>query len=69
MPAQQCRPLQGCTRHYIKTLIVWWNGTAYADLAIALHTAHGTDGYQTAWFSQRLSATCAKHGQPLNGST
>jgi hypothetical protein len=35
------------------------------------------DGYQAVWFYgyqavrfyQRLSATCAKHGQPLNGST
>ena len=34
-------------------------GTAYVDLAIALRTARGTDGYQTV---QRLSATCAKHG-------
>ena len=34
-------------------------GTAYIDLA---------DGYQTVWSYQRLSATCAKHGQPLNGS-
>jgi hypothetical protein len=44
-------------------------GTAYADLAIALRTVRGTDGYQTVWFYQRLSAACAKHGQPLNGST
>ena len=44
-------------------------GTAYVDLAIALHTARYTDGYQTVWFYQRLAATCAKHGQPLNGST
>ena len=43
-------------------------GTAYVDLAIALRTARGTDGYQTVWFHQRLVATCAKHGQPLNGS-
>jgi len=39
-------------------------GTAYADLAEALLTAHGTDGYQTVWFYQRLSAACAQHGQP-----
>ncbi len=38
------------------------SGTAYVDLAIALRTARGTDGYQTVWFYQRLSATCAKHG-------
>ena len=44
-------------------------GTAYVDLATALLTARGTDGYQTVWFYQRLSAACAKHGQPLNGST
>jgi hypothetical protein len=44
-------------------------GTAYVDLAIAMRTARGTDGYQTVWFTQRLSATCAKHGQPLDGST
>ena len=44
-------------------------GTAYVDLAVALSTARGTDGYQTVWFYQRLSAACAKHGQPLNGST
>ena len=44
-------------------------GTAYVDLAVALLTARGTDGYQTVWFYQRLSAACAKHGQPLNSST
>ena len=44
-------------------------GTTYADLAIALPAARGTDGYQTVWFYQRLSATCAKHGQPPNSST
>jgi len=31
------------------------------DLATALLTARGTDGYQTVWFYQRLSAACAKH--------
>jgi len=36
-------------------------GTAYVDLATALLTAHGTDGYQTVWFYQRLSAACARH--------
>ena len=40
-------------------------GTAYVDLAIALRTARGTDGYETVWFYQRLSAACAKHGRPL----
>ena len=38
-------------------------GTAYVDLAVALLTARGTDGYQTVWFYQRLSAACAKHQQ------
>jgi hypothetical protein len=37
-------------------------GTAYVDLATQLPTAHYTDGYQTVWFYQRLSAACAKHG-------
>ena len=44
-------------------------GTAYVDLVTALRTARGTDGYQTVWFSQRLSAACARHGRTLNGST
>ena len=38
-------------------------GTAYVDLAVALRTARGTDGYQTVWFYQRLSAACAQHRQ------
>ena len=36
-------------------------GTAYVDLAMRLPTARYTDGYQTVWFYQRLSAACAKH--------
>jgi hypothetical protein len=44
-------------------------GTAYADLAIQLRHARYTDGYQTVWFYQRLSAACAKHGQALNART
>ena len=44
-------------------------GIDYVDLASALLTARGTDGYETVWFYQRLSAACAKHGQALNGST
>ncbi len=36
-------------------------GTAYVDLAVQLLHARGTDGYQTVWFYQRLSAACAKH--------
>jgi hypothetical protein len=38
-------------------------GTAYVDLAVQLRTARSTDGYQTVWFYQRLSAACAKHRQ------
>ena len=36
-------------------------GTAYVDLAVALLTARGTDGYETVWFYQRLAAACAQH--------
>jgi hypothetical protein len=36
-------------------------GTAYVDLAVRLLTARGTDGYQTVWFYQRLSAACTRH--------
>jgi hypothetical protein len=36
-------------------------GTAYVDLAMQLSDARYTDGYQTVWFYQRLSAACAKH--------
>ena len=39
-------------------------GTAYVDLAVQLLQARGgTDGYETVWFYQRLSAACAEHGQ------
>ena len=38
-------------------------GTAYVDLAVALRTARGTDGYQTVWFYQRLFAACVRHGR------
>jgi hypothetical protein len=44
-------------------------GTAYVDLATALRTARGTDGYETVWFYQRLSAACARHGRALDDST
>jgi hypothetical protein len=37
-------------------------GIFYVDVAIALRTARGTDGYQAVWFYQRLSHTCAQHG-------
>jgi len=35
--------------------------TDYVDLAVRLSHARGTDGYQTVWFYQRLSAACAEH--------
>jgi hypothetical protein len=38
-------------------------GTAYIDLAVQLLTPQYTDGYQTVWSYQRLSAACAKHGR------
>ena len=38
-------------------------GTAYVDLATQLPNARDTDGYQTVWFYQRLSAACTKHQQ------
>jgi hypothetical protein len=38
-------------------------GTAYVDLALALPQARYTDGYETVWFYQRLSAACARHRQ------
>ena len=38
-------------------------GTDYVDLAVQLLTARGTDGYQTVWFYQRLSAACARHAR------
>jgi hypothetical protein len=44
-------------------------GTAYVDLAVALLKPQYTDGYETVWFYQRLSAACAKHGRALNAST
>jgi hypothetical protein len=38
-------------------------GTDYVDLAVQLLTARGTDGYQTVWFYQRLSAACTRHAR------
>jgi hypothetical protein len=38
-------------------------GIDYVGLAVQLLTARGTDGYQTVWFYQRLSAACAQHGR------
>lgn len=43
-------------------------GTAYVDLAVQLLHPRYTDGYETVWFYQRLSAACAKHGA-MNSST
>jgi len=37
-------------------------GTAYVDLAVQLLHPQYTDGYETVWFYQRMSAACAKHG-------
>ena|SRR5690242_5754000 len=34
----------------------------YIDLTTQLLKAHNTDGYETAWFYQRLSAACANTG-------
>jgi len=39
-------------------------GTAYVDLAVVLRTARGTDGYQTVWFYQRLSAAGVRFTRP-----
>jgi hypothetical protein len=39
-------------------------GTDYADLAVRLLTARGTDGYETVWFYQRLAAACAEESHP-----
>jgi hypothetical protein len=41
------------------------DGAAYADPAIKLRTARGTDGYEAVWFYQRLSDACATHGRRL----
>jgi hypothetical protein len=38
-------------------------GVDYVDLAIQLSQPQGTDGYQTVWFYQRLSAACAQPGR------
>ena len=38
-------------------------GTAYVDQATQLLSAPSSDGYETVWFYQRLSAACAKHGK------
>jgi len=44
-------------------------GTAYADLAMQLLKARNTDGYETVWFYERLSAACAKHRRAPEAST
>ncbi len=43
-------------------------GTAYVDLAVRLLTHPQSDGYETVWFYQRLSAACAKHAPKKNGT-
>jgi hypothetical protein len=43
-------------------------GTAYVDLAVQLRTAPGSDGYETVWFYQRLSAACARHEAKKNAT-
>jgi hypothetical protein len=40
-------------------------GTSYVDLAVEMRNARGTDGYETVWFYQRLSITCARHGRKM----
>ena len=37
-------------------------GTAYTDLAMQLLHTVASDGYETVWFYQRLSAACASRG-------
>lgn len=39
-----------------------FSGLAYIEIATKLLTTHAYGG-ETAWFYQRLSATCAKHGR------
>jgi hypothetical protein len=39
------------------------SGLAYVEIATRLTTR--AYGGETVWFYQRLSAACAKHGQPL----
>ena len=41
------------------------SGLAYVEIATQLRATHAYGG-ETSWFYQRLSATCAKHGQPLD---
>ena len=41
------------------------SGLAYAEIATQLLATHAYGG-ETVWFYQRLSAACAKHGQPLD---
>ena len=40
-------------------------GTSYVDLAVEMRNARGTDGYETVWFYQRLSITCARHRRSI----
>jgi len=43
-------------------------GTAYTDLAMQLRHAVYSDGYETVWSYQRLSAACPKHKRALDVS-
>ena len=58
---RRCRVTVGAAALVPALLLGVLAGTAYVDLAVALLTARGTDGYETVWFYQRLSAACAKH--------
>ena len=40
-------------------------GMSYVDLAVELQNARHTDGYETAWFYQRLSMACAGLGRNM----
>lgn len=41
------------------------SGLAYVEIATQLREMHAYGG-ETAWFYQRLSVACAKHGEPLD---
>jgi hypothetical protein len=38
-------------------------GTAYVDFVAQVTATPSTDGYEAVWFTQRLSAACARHGR------
>ena len=41
------------------------SGLAWVEIVTKQHSMHAYGG-ETVWFYQRLSAACAKHGQPLD---